>query len=323
MADHFDPYLAYAKSRGINIIKGGLDKVDFKPDIIILSHVVEHWNNFGEEIKKLINQRSSPIIINYQMNAGPLPIGHWIFSEECGGRIIGEACHIFDLFSYFIDAPATEVNTTALGGKRDISGEEEINRVAPLVKEIRARSGGMISVDTSKSAVADAAIKAGANMVNDVWALKKDPEMVEVVASAKVYVVLMHNDSNPSYSDVVYDTIESLKKSVDKAVRDGIPEDLIIIDPGIGFGKDMRQNLTILRRLEEYKSIGRPILVGTSRKSTIGNILQVPVHERTYGTAASIAIAIAKGTNIVRVHDVGEMAQVCKMSDAIIREGAQ
>ncbi len=209
------------------------------------------------------------------------------------------------------------------GNVKDISGEEEINRVVPLVKEIRARSGGMISVDTSKSAVADAAIKAGANMVNDVWALKKDPEMVEVVASAKVYVVLMHNDSNPSYSDVVYDTIESLKKSVDKAVRDGISEDLIIIDPGIGFGKDMRQNLTILRRLEEYKSIGRPILVGTSRKSTIGNILQVPVHERTYGTAASIAIAIAKGTNIVRVHDVGEMAQVCKMSDAIIKEGAQ
>ena len=209
------------------------------------------------------------------------------------------------------------------GNVKDISGKEEINRVVPLVKEIRARSGGMISVDTSKSAVADAAIKAGANMVNDVWALKKDPEMVEVVASAKVYVVLMHNDSNPSYSDVVYDTIESLKKSVDKAVRDGISEDLIIIDPGIGFGKDMGQNLTILRRLEEYKSIGRPILVGTSRKSTIGNILQVPVHERTYGTAASIAIAIAKGTNIVRVHDVGEMAQVCKMSDAIIKEGAQ
>ena len=180
------------------------------------------------------------------------------------------------------------------GNVKDISGEEEINRVAPLVKEIRARSGGIISVDTSKSAVADAAIKAGANMVNDVWALKKDPEMVEVVASAKVYVVLMHNDPNPSYSDVVYDTIESLKKSVDKAVMDGIPEDLIIIDPGIGFGKDMHQNLTILRRLEEYKSIGRPILVGTSRKSTIGNILQVPVHERTYGTAASIAIAIAK-----------------------------
>ena len=209
------------------------------------------------------------------------------------------------------------------GNVKDISGKEEINRVVPLVEEIRARSGGMISVDTSKSAVADAAIKAGANMVNDVWALKKDPEMVEVVASAKVYVVLMHNDSNPSYSDVVYDTIESLKKSVDKAVRDGISEDLIIIDPGIGFGKDMRQNLTILRRLEEYKSIGRPILVGTSRKSTIGNILQVPVHERTYGTAASIAIAIAKGTNIVRVHDIGEMAQVCKMSDAIIREGPQ
>ena len=202
---------------------------------------------------------------------------------------------------------------------KEISGEEEIDRIVPVIEGIRANSTGMISVDTSKSTVADAAIRAGASMVNDVWALKKDPEMAQVIADAEVHVVLMHNEINPDYGDVVYDTIEGLKKSVDNAVRMGISEELIIIDPGIGFGKNTRENLTILSRLEEYKSIGRPVLIGTSRKSTIGTVLQLPVRERRYGTAATVAIAIAKNVNIVRVHDVVEMVQVCAMSDAIIR----
>ena len=230
------------------------------------------------------------------------------------------ALSFFDSGADILDIGGESTRPPSLyGNVRDISGKEEIDRVIPLIEGIRAKSSGMISVDTSKSVVADLAIKAGANIVNDVWALKKDPAMVEVVASAKVYVVLMHNESNPNYNDVVYDTIESLKRSVDEAVRGGISEDLIIIDPGIGFGKDIFQNLEILRRLEEYKLIGRPILIGTSRKSTIGNILRLPIQERTYGTAATIAIAISKGANIVRVHDVAETAQVCIMSDAVIR----
>ena len=234
------------------------------------------------------------------------------------------ALSFFDSGADILDIGGESTRPPSLyGNVRDISGKEEIDRVIPLIEGIRAKSSGMISVDTSKSVVADLAIKAGANIVNDVWALKKDPAMVEVVASAKVYVVLMHNESNPNYDDVVYDTIESLKRSVDEAVRGGISEDLIIIDPGIGFGKDIFQNLEILRRLEEYKLIGRPILIGTSRKSTIGNILRLPIQERTYGTAATIAIAISKGANIVRVHDVAEMAQVCIMSDAVIRGRAQ
>lgn len=234
------------------------------------------------------------------------------------------ALSFFDSGADILDIGGESTRPPSLyGNVREISEKEEIDRVVPLIEGIRAKSSGMISVDTSKSAVAEAAIKAGANIVNDVWALKKDPAMLEVVASEKVYVVLMHNESNPNYEDVVHDTIESLKRSVDEAVRGGISEDLIIIDPGIGFGKDIFQNLEILRRLEEYKLIGRPILIGTSRKSTIGKILRLPIQERTYGTAATIAIAIAKGANIVRVHDVAEMAQVCIMSDAVIRGRAQ
>jgi len=234
------------------------------------------------------------------------------------------ALSFFDSGADILDIGGESTRPPSLyGNVREISEKEEIDRVVPLIERIRAKSSGMISVDTSKSAVAEAAIKAGANIVNDVWALKKDPAMLEVVASEKVYVVLMHNESNPNYEDVVHDTIESLKRSVDEAVRGGISEDLIIIDPGIGFGKDIFQNLEILRRLEEYKLIGRPILIGTSRKSTIGKILQLPIQERTYGTAATVAIAIAKGANIVRVHDVAEMAQVCIMSDAVIRGRAQ
>lgn len=237
---------------------------------------------------------------------------------------ISLALSFFDSGADILDIGGESTRPPSLyGNVREISEKEEIDRVIPLIEGIRAKSSGMISVDTSKSAVAKAAIKAGANIVNDVWALKKDPAMLEVVASEKVYVVLMHNEANPNYEDVVYDTIESLKRSVDEAVRGGIPEDLIIIDPGIGFGKDIFQNLEILRRLEEYKLIGRPILIGTSRKSTIGKILRLPIQERTYGTAATVAIAIAKGANIVRVHDVAEMAQVCIMSDAVIRGRAQ
>ena len=237
---------------------------------------------------------------------------------------ISLALSFFDSGADILDIGGESTRPPSLyGNVREISENEEIDRVIPLIEGIRAKSSGMISVDTSKSAVAEAAIKAGANIVNDVWALKKDPAMLEVVASEKVYVVLMHNEANPNYEDVVYDTIESLKRSVDEAVRGGISEELIIIDPGIGFGKDIFQNLEILRRLEEYKLIGRPILIGTSRKSTIGKILRLPIQERTYGTAATVAIAIAKGANIVRVHDVAEMAQVCIMSDAVIRGRAQ
>ena len=174
-------------------------------------------------------------------------------------------------------------------------------------------------MDTFKSKVALEAIKKGASIVNDIWSFEKDADMANVVKNADVDVILMHNTDNPKYGDVVEDCIRGLKMVVDRAVKFGVKQDRIIIDPGIGFAKTPTQNLEILRRLSEFKVLGFPILVGTSRKSTIGAVLGLPVDQRLEGTAATVAICITKGADIVRVHDVAEMSRVVKMSDAIVR----
>ena len=204
-------------------------------------------------------------------------------------------------------------------GVQEIQEEEEIRRVIPVIDAIKSRTNVLISVDTYKANVALAAVNAGASIVNDIWGMQRDPDMTSVISSTGCSVVLMHNTSNPDYSDVVQDTIFTLSEMVDRAVRSGVNKESILIDPGIGFGKTVKQNLEILRRLDEYKTIGRPLLVGTSRKSTIGNVLDLPVDERLEGTAATVALAISKGVDIVRVHDVKEMIRVSRMSDAIVR----
>ena len=204
-------------------------------------------------------------------------------------------------------------------GVQEIQEEEEIRRVIPVINAIKSRTSVVISVDTYKASVALAAVNAGATIVNDIWGMQRDPDMTSVVSSTGCSVVLTHNTSNPEYSDVVQDTIFTLSEMVDKAVRSGVKEESILIDPGIGFGKTVKQNLEILRRLDEYKTIGRPLLVGTSRKSTIGNVLDLPVDDRLEGTAATVALAISNGVDIVRVHDVKEMVRVSRMSDAIVR----
>ena len=204
-------------------------------------------------------------------------------------------------------------------GVQEIQEEEEIRRVIPVIDAIKSRPNVLISVDSYKANVALAAVNAGASIVNDIWGMQRDPDMTSVISSTGCSVVLMHNTSNPDYSDVVQDTIFTLSEMVDRAVRSGVNKESILIDPGIGFGKTVKQNLEILRRLDEYKTIGRPLLVGTSRKSTIGNVLDLPVDERLEGTAATVALAISKGVDIVRVHDVKEMIRVSRMSDAIVR----
>ena len=204
-------------------------------------------------------------------------------------------------------------------GVQEIQEEEEIRRVIPVIDAIKSRTNVLISVDTYKANVALAAVNAGASIVNDIWGMQRDPDMTSVISSTGCSVVLMHNTSNPDYSDVVQDTIFTLSEMVERAVRSGVNKESILIDPGIGFGKTVKQNLEILRRLDEYKTIGRPLLVGTSRKSTIGKVLDLPVDERLEGTAATVALAISKGVDIVRVHDVKEMIRVSRMSDAIVR----
>ncbi len=204
-------------------------------------------------------------------------------------------------------------------GVKPISVQDEIDRVVPIIETITSELDVRVSVETFNLKVALEAIKKGASIVNDIWSFEKDADMANVVKNADVDVILMHNTDNPKYGDVVEDCIRGLKMVVDRAVKFGVKQDRIIIDPGIGFAKTPTQNLEILRRLSEFKVLGFPILVGTSRKSTIGAVLGLPVDQRLEGTAATVAICITKGADIVRVHDVAEMSRVVKMSDAIVR----
>ncbi|SVA99276.1 uncharacterized protein METZ01_LOCUS152130 [marine metagenome] len=205
------------------------------------------------------------------------------------------------------------------GHVNKVSENEEIQRVVPIIRALSLESKAVISIDTYKAKVAKAAILAGARMVNDIWGLGRDSEMAHLIADTEVYVVIMHNTEFPQYKDVVKDTVEFLKNRVDFAVSAGINKNKIIVDPGIGFAKGVEQNLQILNRLHEYKILGVPVMVGTSRKSTIGEILELPVDDRIEGTAATVSVAIARGVDMVRVHDVQEMYRISKMTDAIVR----
>jgi dihydropteroate synthase len=176
-----------------------------------------------------------------------------------------------------------------------------------------------VSIDTYKAGVASKALKAGASMINDVWGFTRDPEMAGLAAEAGVPVVLMHNQDHFEYDDLLPDVIGALRQMRDSAVNAGVSIDNVILDPGMGFGKTATHNLEILRRLDEFQVLERPLMVGMSRKSTIGKVLDLPLDDRVEGTAATVALSIAKGADMVRVHDVKEMARVARMSDAIVR----
>ncbi len=212
-------------------------------------------------------------------------------------------------------------------GAQTVPADEEMRRVLPVIERLMAQNfPAPISVDTYKPEVAKRALEAGACIVNDIFGLRQ-PGMVELVAEGRPVVVIMHMQGtpqtmqlNPTYTDCVGEIAEFLRQQAEAAQRVGLPKDRIIVDPGIGFGKTVEHNLEILRRLGELKALGYPVLIGTSRKSFIGKVLGIEVPaERVWGTAATVAIAIANGADIVRVHDVREMAQVVRMTDAIVR----
>jgi len=210
-------------------------------------------------------------------------------------------------------------------GSEPISVEEEMRRVLPVIKELIKRVDLPISIDTYKSEVAKAAIEEGAEIVNDISAIRFDEKMIEVVKEKKVAVVLMHMKGTPKdmqvkpyYEDVVGEVYDFLRERVEWAIKKGVDKDYLIIDPGIGFGKSVSDNLELIRRLPEFKSLGLPILVGPSRKSFIGNILGgLPPGERLEGTASAVAISVINGANIIRVHDVKEMRRVIEVAYAI------
>ena len=204
-------------------------------------------------------------------------------------------------------------------GGATVSADEELRRLLPGLEAVCSAVDVPVSVDTYKAVVAERALQAGASVINDVWGLRSDERMARVAADAGVPVILMHNQDEASYGDLVPDIIAGIARSTSIARSAGVRADNIIIDPGIGFGKTADHNLELLRRLPELKTAGFPMLVGVSRKSTIGHILNLPEQERLEGTAAAVSMSIAGGADIVRVHDVKQMVRVARMTDAIVR----
>ena len=212
-----------------------------------------------------------------------------------------------------------------------VSVEEELRRVIPVIERLASELAVPMSIDTTKYDVAQRALEAGARMLNDQWGLKRDPRLAELAAEWQVSIVLMSNQRDKGgydaalerdtadYDDPMTEVISSLKGSLEIASQCGVPAENIIIDPGIGFGKGWQHDLEIVRRLGELRELGQPILLGPSGKSFIGKVLDLPVGERLQGTAAAVAIGIAHGADMVRVHDVKQIFRVCRMSDAIIR----
>jgi dihydropteroate synthase len=221
-------------------------------------------------------------------------------------------------------------------GSEPVKADQEMERVIPVIQAIAKEfPETIISIDTYKAKVAEEAFKAGAHILNDVWALRADPELASVAKKFNVPVILMHNRSNPAsvevreqlgnayigseYVDLIEDVKRELLVSVELAKKAGIEERHIILDPGIGFGKTREHNLALINRLDEVRALGYAVLLGPSRKSFIGFTLDLPAEERVEGTAATIAVGITRGADIIRVHDVKEMSRVAKMTDAIVR----
>ena len=198
-----------------------------------------------------------------------------------------------------------------------ITDEEEIARVVPVVKAIRAEVNAVISIDTYKSAVAKAAIIAGAHVINDIWGAKRDPKIAKVAAEYGVPIILMHNRDNEEYTDFWSNAKQDLVESIQITKAAGVPDGHIWLDPGIGFAKSTTQNILMMQHLNELVDMGYPVLLATSRKRLIGNVLNLPVDERMEGTGATVCYGVQVGCHMVRVHDVKEMSRMTKMMDVL------
>lgn len=202
----------------------------------------------------------------------------------------------------------------------EVSAEEEWRRLEPVLRMLLEKIPVPVSVDTYKAEVAAKALAAGAHLINDVWGLQKDENMAKVVGEYKAPVIVMHNQKGTDYHHLMGDIFSFLEKSIELAEAQGLFGDQIIVDPGIGFGKTTRQNLEVMARLAEFKALGHPVLLGASRKSTIGNTLNLPVDERLEGTLATSVLGVAAQVDIIRVHDVQANVRAIKMADAVVRE---
>jgi dihydropteroate synthase len=197
--------------------------------------------------------------------------------------------------------------------------ERELSRIMPVLERLCGKIGVPVSVDTYRYEVARRALDAGVDMINDIWGLRQSTELAGLAAERGVPIIMMSNQRDKGYARIMPAILSDLKRAIDTALDAGVPWENIIIDPGIGFGKTLEQNYEIVRRLSELRVLGRPVLLGTSRKSMIGLTLDLPADQRLEGTAATVALGIANGADIIRVHDVREMMRVCRMTDAIVR----
>lgn len=206
-------------------------------------------------------------------------------------------------------------------GYQKVTEEEELKRVIPVIEALAKRLTVPISIDTYKAAVAKRAYEAGAHILNDIWGAKEDPHMSVVVAETGAPIILMHNRKVAKYRDLISDMMSDLRVSIDLILAAGGKEEQVIIDPGIGFAKNVEENLEVMHHLRRFTSLGYPLLLGTSRKSMIGKTLDLPVEERLEGTIATVVYGITQGVDIVRVHDVKEVSRAVRMADAMIRRG--
>ncbi len=228
---------------------------------------------------------------------------------EEGRRLVAEGADILD-----VGGESTRP------GHEPVAAEEEIRRVVPVLAALRAALPEVpLSVDTSKAVVAEAALDAGADVVNDVWGCQADERLLRLVAERQVPIVLMHNRTEARYANLMAEVVGELQAGIERAVGAGVDPEKIIVDPGFGFGKTPAHNLVLLRRLDLLRILGRPILIGTSRKSTLGRVLDLPPEERLEATLATTALAIAAGVDLVRVHDVAANVRAARMSDAVVR----
>lgn len=228
---------------------------------------------------------------------------------EHGFELIGQGADIID-----VGGESTRP------GSREVGEEEELARVLPVVEKLASLTAVPVSVDTYKAQVADRCLAAGAAMINDVWGLQREPEIARVAAHYGAPVVIMHNQNGTDYTEDILAAMKGFfEVSLEIAVRAGLSDDQIVLDPGIGFGKTVEQNIAVLGRLNELKALGYPILLGTSRKSTIGRILDLPPEQRVEGTLATTVLGIQHGVDFVRVHDVMQNRRAALVADAIVR----
>ena len=203
-------------------------------------------------------------------------------------------------------------------GAAFVEAEEEQRRILPVLEALRDRIGVPISVDTYKASTAEAALGAGADIINDVWGAKADSDIARVAAEYDVPIILMHNRDNTEYQELMPDMIQDVYESIAICEQAGVKEDRIILDPGIGFAKTYEQNLEAMRKMDQFTSLSYPVLLGSSRKSLISKTLELPAHDRVEGTGATVSLGIERGCDIVRVHDVKEMTRVARMMDAML-----